>query len=124
MKILAPALLALFAAPAATIPISPAPAQAATDCATQTANLRTTAGGMVITGKNAAKDRKKLMRRLDDTWTELAKGRNADAAEELVGFKVKVQKLADAGRISGTDAASLLGQADGVVACTSGSAAG
>ena len=51
-------------------------------------------------------------------------GKNADAAKKLGDFKVKVQQLADAGRISGTDAAALLGQADAAIACTSGSTAG
>jgi len=124
MKILAVVLLALVAAPVAMAPANTALAQGAADCPAQVANLRTTTGGIVITGKKAAKNRKGLIRELDDTSAELAKGKSADAARTLADFKVKVQKLADATRISGTDAASLLGQADGAIACTSGSATG
>ena len=120
MKILAPVLLALVATPATFIPISPAVAQTAADCETQIANLRTATGSLVISGKNAEKDRAGLTGKLTDASTELGKGKNADAAKKLTDFKVKVQQLGEAERISGTDAATLLAQADAAIACVNG----
>ena len=122
MRILAPALLALMAAPLAIVPVTPVVAQTAADCETQIANLRTAVGSesLAISGKNADKDRAGLTGKLTDASTELAKGKNADAAKKLGDFKVKVQQLADAGRISSTDATSLLNQADQAIACVNG----
>jgi hypothetical protein len=120
MKVLAPLLLALLAAPATVVPVTPAVAQTAADCEAQIAALGTAAGGVAISGKNAEKDRAGLTGKLNDASTELAKGKNADAAKKLADFKVKVQQLADAQRISSTDAATLLAQADAAIACVNG----
>ena len=120
MKILVPALLALLAVPATFIPLNPVVAQTAADCEALIATLRTAAGGVAISGKNADKDREGLVRPLEAASTELAKGKNADAAKKLADFKVKVQQLADAQRISNTEAATLLSQADAAINCVSG----
>ena len=123
MKFASLALLSLLATPSVVIVAARAEAQTQTDCTPKIANLRTTAGGIAISGKKAAKDHMRLIRRLDAASTELAKGKNAHAATKLADFKIKVQKLADATRVSGTDAASLLGQADAAIACLNGSTA-
>mgnify|MGYP003289605383 CR=1 FL=1 len=122
MKIASFALLALLAAPAAMVPLTPAAAQTETDCAAQIASLRTAAQGVAISGKNAEKDRAGLTGKLDDASTELGKGKTADAAKKLADFKVKVEQLAAAERISSADAASLTAQADSAIACLSPSA--
>lgn len=120
MKILVPALLALLAAPAALVPVSPAVAQASADCQAQIASLRAASSTVAISGKNADQDRASLLKTLDAASNELSKGKNADAAHKLGDYKVKVQQLADAGRISSTDAAALLTQADAAIACING----
>ena len=123
MKIASLALLALLAAPVAIVPLAPAAAQTETDCAAQIASLRTLAQGVAISGKNADKDRAGLSGKLDDASTELGKGKTADAAKKLADFKVKVGQLAEAGRISSGDAASLTAGADSAIACISGPSA-
>ena len=124
MRILLPAMLALTAVPLTVVPVGAAIAQTAADCETQIANLRTATAGVAISGKNADKDRAGLTGKLTDASTELAKGKNADAATKLGDFKVKVQQLASAGRISSADATSLLTQADSAIACVNGLSAG
>ena len=121
MKIATFALLAFLAAPAAMLPVMPAAAQTAADCAAQIASLRTAAQGVAISGKNADKDRAGLTGKLDDASTEL--GKTADAAKKLADFKVKVEQLAAAERIASGDAASLLAQADSAIACINGPSA-
>ena len=123
MKIATFALLALLAAPVTMVPVMPAAAQTTGDCAAQIASLRTAAEGVAISGKNADKDRAGLTGKLDDASTELGKGKNADAAKKLADFKVKVEQLAAAERISSGDAASLLAQADSAIACINGPSA-
>ena len=120
MKILAPALLALLAAPAALVPVSPVLAQTAADCEVQIASLRGAVTSLTISGKNADRDRESLLRTLEGASTELAKGKNADAAKKLTDFKVKVAQLLEAGRISSGDASSLTAQADSAIACVNG----
>ena len=124
MRILIPALLAVMAVPVTFGPVSAAVAQTAADCETQIAGLRTTVTGTEITAKNADRERDSLLRTLQAASTELSKGKNVDAATKLGDFKVKVQQLADAGRISSTDAATLHTQADAAIACINGLAAG
>jgi hypothetical protein len=123
MKIASFALLAFLAVPAAMVPLVPATAQTGTDCAAQIASLRTAAEGVAISGKNADKDREGLIRNLDAATTELGKGKTADAAKKLADFKVKVEQLASAERISSGDAASLTAQADSAIACLNGPSA-
>ena len=123
MKFASIALLALLAAPVTVVPVVPAAAQATSDCAAQIASLRTAAAGVAISGKNADKDRAGLTGKLDDASTELGKGKTADAAKKLADFKVKVEQLATAERISSGDAASLLAQADSAIACINGPSA-
>ena len=120
MKILAPALLALLAAPAALVAVSPALAQTAADCEAQIASLSGAVTSLTISGKNADRDRQSLLRTLEGASTELAKGKNADAAKKLTDFKVKVAQLLEAGRISSGDASSLTAQADSAIACVNG----
>ena len=124
MKILLPALIALAAAPMTLVPVSPAVAQTAADCQAQIASLKTETSALTITGKNADKELAGLVRILDAASTELGKGKNADAATKLSDFKVKVQNLAGAGRISGDSASSLTGKADSAIACINGLSAG
>lgn len=120
MRILIPALLAVMAVPVTFVPMGAAVAQTAADCEAQIAGLRDTVTGTEITGKNADRERDSLLRTLQAASTELGKGKNADAVTKLGDFKVKVQQLADAGRITSTDAATLTTQADAAIACING----
>ncbi|MFL6741968.1 MAG: FIMAH domain-containing protein [Sphingomicrobium sp.] len=121
MRIASFALMALLAAPASVAVVSaPAVAQTRSDCEAQLASLRSASGAVAISGRNAEKDRAGLVGKLTDASTELAKGKNADAAKKLADFKVKVGQLAEAGRISNADAASLTQQADSAIVCING----
>jgi len=120
MKFARLALLAAIAVPAPAILTSPVVAQTPADCEAQIANLRSEVSGLAISGKNAEKDRAGLTGKLNDASTELGKGKNADAVKKLGDFKVKVGQLAEAGRISSGDAASLTAKADSAIACLNG----
>ena len=120
MRVAYLALLASLSVPI-TIPLAaPAIAQSAADCEAMLASLRSASGGVAISGKNEDKDRASLVRTLEAASTELAKGKYADAATKLGDFKVKVQQLLAASRISSADASSLTAQADGAIACLNG----
>ena len=123
MRLASLALLALLSAAPMTLPITPAAAQEQSDCAAQIASLQSAVSTVAITGKNADKDRAGLTGKLADASAELSKGKNADAARKLTDFRVKVGQLADAGRISPGDAASLTAQTDSAIACLAGPAA-
>ena len=114
------ALLALLSVPPVVTLSAPAAAQTQSDCQAQITSLKSASSTVGITGKNADRDRASLVKTLEAASMELAKGKNADAVTKLGDFKVKVQQLADAGRISSTDAASLLAQADSAIACING----
>ena len=120
MKVAYLALLASLTVPLAVPLAAPAVAQSTAECEAMIASLSTASANVTIVSKNADKDREGLVRTLEAASTELAKGKNADAVKKLGDFKVKVQQLADAGRISATDASSLLAQADSAIACING----
>jgi hypothetical protein len=100
-----------------------AAAQVQGDCQTQLDTLRSATQALAVSGKNADRDRDGLLRTLDSAATELAKGKNADAAKKLTDFRVKVEQLATAGRISSADSSSLTGLVDAAIACINGTTA-
>ena len=120
MKIAGLALAALLSAPLSAGFAATAVAQTQSDCEAQIASLRTASGTVAISGKNADRDRDSLVKTLNAASTELAKGKNADAATKLNDFKVKVGQLASAGRISTADASSLTAGADSAIGCING----
>ena len=124
MNIARLALLALLAAPPMVVVSAPAAAQTQSDCQAQIASLRTASSTVAISGKNADKDRAGLVNTLGAASAELTKGKNADAVKKLTDFKVKVQQLVEAGRLSTDDASSLNAQADSAIACINGLSAG
>jgi hypothetical protein len=124
MKLAQLALLALLSAPPAVMIGAPVAAQTQSDCQTQITNLRTASSTVAISGRNADKDRAGLVDKLGDASAELTKGKNADAVKKLTDFKVKVQQLVEAGRLSASDATSLNSQADSAIACLNGLSAG
>jgi hypothetical protein len=123
MRLASFALLALLTAAPMTLPTTPAAAQVQSDCAAQIESLQGAVATVAITGKNADKDRAGLTGKLADASAELSKGKNGDAAKKLADFRIKVGQLADAGRISSGDAASLTSQTDSAIACLAGPAA-
>jgi hypothetical protein len=124
MRSLSLALLALMSVPATAVLGTAAVAQTQSDCQAQIASLRTASSTVAISGKNADKDRAGLVNTLGAASAELTKGKNADAVKKLTDFKVKVQQLVEAGRISAGDATSLNSQADSAIACINGLSAG
>ncbi len=73
-----------------------------------------------ITGKNAAKDRAKLERKLDEAVEKLDIGAYESAIGKLKGFRGKIIELAYDGNISGADANQLVADADAAINCISG----
>ncbi len=73
-----------------------------------------------ITGKNAAKDRAKLERKLDEAVEKLDIGAYESAIGKLNGFRGKIIELAYDGNISGADANQLVADADAAINCISG----
>ncbi len=73
-----------------------------------------------ITGKNAAKDRAKLERKLDEAVEKLDAGSYESAIGKLNGFRGKIIELAYDGNISGADANQLVADADAAINCISG----
>jgi hypothetical protein len=76
--------------------------------------------GVTIGGKNAAKTRTFLGRKLDDASTKLDEGKFDGALGKLEGFRAKVLDLVDAGEMSQTDAALLVGDVDTAISCVEG----
>jgi hypothetical protein len=94
----------------------------AQDCQALINNLKTSAQGVAITGKNADKERAGLIATLNSASTELGKGKLCDSIKKLNDFKVKVDQLITAGRINtdenaGTTGQDLLTDADAAISC-------
>lgn len=119
MKVIVPAFIAL-AVPFAAVPLAPAAAQTQDVYQTDISTLRSAVVTLAISGKNAEKDRSGLLGKLDAASSALAIGKTADAVQKLGDFERKIQQLAAAGRISSTDAADLITQADDAIACANG----
>jgi hypothetical protein len=98
------------------------------DCAGLIAGLRADTETVVITGKNAAKDRAGLLNKLDGAADALAKGKFCGAIQKLIDFRNKVNQLIAAGHINSDPNAGVTGQnlvddANEAIACIQSSAA-
>ena len=98
--------------------VRPANAQ----CEASIAELRTATEGVVITGKNAEKDRAGLLNKLDGAATSLSRGKLCDAIRKLTDFRNKVNQLIAAGKINsdptvGTTGQDLVDGANEAIAC-------
>jgi len=98
--------------------VRPANAQ----CEASIAELRTATEGVVITGKNAEKDRAGLVGKLDNASASLSRGKLCDAIRKLTDFRTKVNQLIAAGKINsdptvGTTGQDLVDGANEAIAC-------
>ena len=95
----------------------PAAASATTveDCQSQIAALRSETA--TVTTFTNAKDQVQLLGKLDNTSAALKVGKNADAAGKLADFRVKVQALGTAGKLSADDAGNLDAGAAAAINC-------
>jgi hypothetical protein len=110
----------IFSAPIAS-------ATTVTECQQMIANLKAETQSVVITGKNAEKDRTGLVGKLDNASFALDQGKFCDAIQKLNDFKARINQLVAAGNINqnSTDAngnplvtaQQLLTDADAAINC-------
>ena len=102
------AVLALAVSPAFVV--QQASASTVQDCAGLIAALRADTAGVVITGKNAEKNRAGLLGKLDAATADLGKGKLCGAIQKLDDFRVKVNQLIASGSINNDPAVGVTGQ--------------
>jgi hypothetical protein len=85
-------------------------ASAMQDCQGLIAGLRADTETVVITGKNATKDRAGLLNKLGGASNALAQGKFCGAIQKLVDFRNKVNQLIAAGHINSDSNAGVTGQ--------------
>ena len=103
-------------------------ASAMQDCAGLIAALQADTTTVVITGKNAEKDRAGLLNKLDSASGALAQGKFCTAIQKLTDFRNKVNQLIVDGQINSDPTAGVTGQdlvddANAAIACIQGLAA-
>ena len=84
------------------------------------ASLRSKTEGVVVTGKNAEKDRSGLLGKLNDASLKMDQAKFCDAVGKLNDFKTKINQLIASGKINqdpaaGTTGQDLLNDADGII---------
>ncbi|HZI59461.1 MAG TPA: hypothetical protein VFD62_02050 [Pyrinomonadaceae bacterium] len=92
------------------------------DCQALITGLRADTETVVITGKNAEKNRAGLLNKLDDASTALAGGKLCTAIQKLTDFRDKVNQLIASGSINsdptvGTTGQDLVDDANEAIAC-------
>lgn len=97
-------------------------ASASSECQPLIAQLRTATEGVVITGKNAEKNREGLLGKLDNAARELERGKLCDGIRKLTDFRNRVNQLIASGSINSDPTAGTTGQdlvegADEAIAC-------
>ena len=114
------ATLALVLTPAFTaLQIS---AGTVSDCQAPIADLRADTALVVLTGKQAEKNRAGLIGKLDNASAALNRGKLCDAISKLTDFRTKVNQLILSGSINNDPNAGVTGQdlvdgADAAIAC-------
>ena len=98
--------------------VRPANAQ----CEASIAELRAATVGVLLTGRQAEKNRAGLLAKLDNASTELGKGKLCDAIQKLTDFRDKVNQLIASGSINsdptvGTTGQDLVDGANEAIAC-------
>ena len=117
------AVLALAFSPAFVV--QQANASMVQDCQTLIAALRADTEAVVLTGKNADKNRAGLLGKLDAASADLAKGKLCGAISKLSDFRDKVNQLIASGSINNDPAVGVTGQdlvndATAAIACIEG----
>lgn len=95
------------------------------ECLALIAALRTETEGVVITGRNAEKNRTGLLGKLDGATRDLQRGKLCGAIGKLQDFNQKVNQLIASGSINndpavGTTGLDLVEDANGAIACIQG----
>jgi hypothetical protein len=108
-------LSALLVAPAAN-------ASTVEECQALIASLRADTESVVLTGRQADKNRAGLLGKLDNASTSLSRVKLCDAIKKLNDFKVKINQLIASGSINTDSSAGVTGQdllsgADQAIAC-------
>ena len=80
------------------------------DCQTSIATLQADTAVVVITGKNAEKNRAGLLNKLDGASNALAGGKLCTAIQKLTDFRDKVNQLIASGSINSDPTAGVTGQ--------------
>lgn len=96
-----------------------------TDCSAASiqggiADLQASVATLEITGTNAEKDRANLQGKLSAAQAKVNEAKPLDAAAKLTDFRIKVEQLRDAGKISQGDAQALIAAANAVITCLGG----
>jgi len=86
------------------------PANASPECQALIAELRTATEGVVLTGRNAEKNRAGLLAKLDNASVELGRGKLCDAIGKLTDFRDKVNQLIASGSINSDPTVGVTGQ--------------
>jgi hypothetical protein len=94
-----------------------AAAQSITECQALITALRVRTETVVISGKNADKDRAGLVGKLNEASDKLDHGKFCDAIQKLNDFKARVQQLVDAAKVTVEDGAQLTNDADAAIRC-------
>jgi hypothetical protein len=121
LTVLALALSVAMTGPAAS-------AGQSSECLGLIAALRTETEGVVIVGKNAAKNRTGLLGKLDGAARDLDRGKLCGAIGKLLDFNQKVSQLNASGSINadptvGTTGLDLIADANAAIVCIQAQAA-
>jgi hypothetical protein len=118
---------ALVCALALTVSAGIARAETVSECQQMIANLKAETQNVIITGRNADKDRAGLIGKLNNASFALDQGKFCDAIQKLNDFKAKINQLIAAGNInqnptdangvSITTGTQLLADADAAINC-------
>lgn len=86
------------------------PAGAVQDCQALIADLRTDTQNVVLTGRQAEKNRAGLLGKLDNATSDLSRGKLCGAIQKLTDFRNKVNQLIASGSINTDPTAGVTGQ--------------
>ena len=98
------------------------PASAVQDCQALIADLRTDTQNVVLTGRQAEKNRTGLLGKLDNATSDLSRGKLCGAIQKLTDFRNKVNQLIASGSINtdpnvGVTGQDLVDGANEAIAC-------
>lgn len=95
---------------ALSIALAVRPVDAGQDCQALIAALRADTETVVLTGRQAEKNRATLLGKLDNASTALGKGKLCGAIQKLTDFRNKVNQLIASGSINNDPNVSVAGQ--------------